>query len=73
MSVAVSIDGQWIGSQRLRFVGERTAFKLTALAGHDGRIRFEHHARKLVEHTDIAGLLWANIARYEVTIRSLAK
>jgi GxxExxY protein len=71
--VAVSIDGQWIGSQRLRFVGERTAFKLTALEGDDGRIRFEHHARKLVEHTDIAGLLWANIARHEVTIRSLAK
>ncbi len=71
--VAVSIDGKSIGSQRLRFVGERTAFKLTALEGHDSLIRFEHHARKLVEDTDIAGLLWANIARHKVTIRSLAK
>ena len=71
--VTVSIDGKSIGSQRLRFVGERTAFKLTALEGNDSQIRFENHARKLVEHSDIAGLLWANIARHEVTIRSLLK
>lgn len=61
-----------IGSQIMRFADPETAFKLTALESSDQRASFARHAQKLVNHLDIRSLLWANLARHEITIRHIS-
>ena len=69
----VSFDGRQTGPQPLRFVTERTAFKLTAFDEPVAQTNFQEHAQKLVDHTDIEALLWANIGRHRVTFSCLMK
>ena len=67
----VVMDAAELGSQPLRFAALGTAFKLTAFEHEEPQQQFLAHAQKLVAHTRIEGLLWANIARHAVTFRSL--
>lgn len=71
--VMVTLDQRPLGPQLLRFVANRTAFKLTAFEEIASQTNFQLHAQKLVDHTDIDALLWANIGRHEVTFRNLMK
>lgn len=64
----VSLDGHQLGPQPLRFVADRTAFEET-----QNQEDFRKHAQKLVDHTDIDTLLWANIGRHHVTFCGLVK
>lgn len=68
---AVSLDHHDLGLQTLRFVAEKTAFKLTALENIESQRLYATHLQRLANHTDIEGLLWANIARHKVTFRCL--
>ena len=67
----VRFEDHDIGSQILRFADPETAFKLTALESAAQQASFARHAQKLVNHLDIKSLLWANLARREITIRAL--
>lgn len=67
----VSLDGHELGTQTMRFVTEKTAFKLTAFGASEQQKRFASHAQRLVNHTDIESLLWADIGRHEVTFTTL--
>lgn len=68
---AVVLDGVELGSQPLRFATPGTAFKLTAFGDGEPQEEFLAHARKLVSHTRVEGLAWANVARHAVTFRCL--
>ncbi|MEQ2010184.1 MAG: GxxExxY protein [Limisphaerales bacterium] len=68
---AVVLDAAELGSQALRFAAPGTAFKLTAFEHEEPQQQFLAHCQKLVTHTQVEGLLWANIARHCVTFRCL--
>jgi len=67
----VVLDGAELGAQPLRFAAPGTGFKLTAFDEEESREQFVIHARKLVAHTRIEGLLWANIGRHDVTLQCI--
>ncbi len=67
----VHFDGTIIGDQVLRFAAEGIAFKLTAFDAEDGQRSFIPHAQRLLKHTQLNALLWANLGRHEITFRSL--
>lgn len=69
--VMVHLDGVELGQQRLRLAAERVTFKLTAFESEAAQKRFVHYAERLVAHTEIDALLWANLGRHEITLRSL--
>jgi len=69
----VTLDAEVVGTQALRFTAPGMAFKLTAFESEEPQNRFLTHLEKLVAHTRIAGLVWANIARREVTFRLLTE
>jgi GxxExxY protein len=67
----VVLDGAELGAQPLRFAAPGTAFKLTAFDEEESREQFVVHARKLVAHTRIEALLWANIGRHDVILQCI--
>jgi len=67
----VILDGHELGPQNLRFIVERTAFKLTAFESSESQSQFASHAQRLVNHSDIDGVLWANIGRHQVTLHTI--
>ncbi len=67
----VHFNGQPLGPQKLRFITEKTAFKLTAFDRELSQKRFATHLQQLVNHADIESMIWANVCRNEVTIQSL--
>ena len=66
-AVKVRLNGAVLGQQMFRFAADRVAFKLTAFDSMDSQQRFAHHARAMVNHTDLDALLWANLGRREIT------
>ncbi|MBE2284882.1 MAG: GxxExxY protein [Prosthecobacter sp.] len=68
---SVVFQGSELGSQNLRFVTGKTAFKLTAFEKSESQRLFASHAQRLVNHAQVEALLWANIARHQITFRSL--
>jgi hypothetical protein len=68
---AVFLNGNNLGLQNMRFVTGGTAFKMTAFENPKSRDQFARHAQCLVNHADIEALLWANIGRHTVTLRTL--
>ena len=69
--VDVHFDGVKLGHQAMRLAAERVAFKLTAFDGTLNQERFIPNAHRLMEHTEIDAVLWANLARHEITFRCL--
>ncbi len=67
----VSLDGHEVGAQTLRFASPGTAFKLTAFKSDQPQDAFLAHAEKLVAHTSIDSLFWANINHHKVTFRTV--
>ncbi len=65
--VKVRLDGAELGQQMFRLAADRVAFKLTAFDSMVSQQRFAHHATRLVSHTDLDTLLWANLGRHEIT------
>ena len=68
----VVLNDAELGSQALRFAAPGTAFKLTTFDADEAQEQFLAHAQRLVAHTHVEGLLWANIARHVVTFRSIS-
>ena len=68
---SVLFDGQDIGSQNMRFVTDKTAFKLTAFESPASQIRFSSQLQRMANHLDIESLIWANISRSQVHIQSI--
>lgn len=65
--VDVRSHGIVLGTQKLRLVNERTAFKLTAFPHNTEVMRdFESHVRRLLHHTSVEAMLWANLRLDEV-------
>ena len=55
--------------QKMRLVAPDVAFKLTALADEDNN--FESHARRLLQHTTLKAIHWANVTTQRVTFTTL--
>jgi GxxExxY protein len=66
-AVKVHLNGAVLGQQMFRFAADRVAFKLTAFDSIDSQQRFAHHATRMVSHTDLDAMLWANLGRHEIT------
>lgn len=55
--------------QKMRLVAPEVAFKLTAFANQF--VSFETHARRLLQHTNLKAIHWANITHNHVTFTTL--
>lgn len=71
LPVAVHWEGVALGHHPLRLAAPGTAFKLTAFDNLAGQEKFAHHLRRLIQHTEIDVMLWANLGRHEITFCSL--
>ena len=69
--VKVHFDDTELGDQALHLVADRIAFKLTAFDSAVAEKHFVPHAQRLLAHTELEALLWANLDRHEITFRSL--
>lgn len=67
--VEVRMPNHTLGHQKLRLAAPRVAFKVTALNETHGG--FESHARRLLRHTDLGAILWANVGLKMVTFTTL--
>ena len=59
-----------LGHQRMHLAAPRVAFAVTALREVDPD--FETHARRLLRHTDLEAILWANIRLKMVTFTTIS-
>jgi GxxExxY protein len=70
--IEIVVNGRSAGKQKVRLTSPDAAFKITAL-GEDGRMRFEDHARRFLEHTRLRAIHWINLTREQVLFRTLEK
>ncbi|HXI71441.1 MAG TPA: GxxExxY protein [Verrucomicrobiae bacterium] len=59
-----------LGHQKLRLAAPRVAFALTTLP--EVGAEYESHARRLLQHTGLEAILWANIGLKLVTVTTIA-
>ena len=69
-NVEVSTAEHSLGHQKMRLAAPHVAFTLTAL--HQADPEFESHARRLLRHTDLEAILWANIGLKMVTFTTIS-
>ena len=69
--IEVVSGGTTLGPQKFRLLAPRVAFKVTALPENSNL--FEIHARKLLEHTRLDAIQWINVARKEVSFRTISR
>ena len=69
--VEVRLDGHSLGHQKMRLAADGVAFKLTTLQKDMGF--FKAHALRLLEHTSLNAILWANVGRRIVTFKTLRR
>jgi GxxExxY protein len=73
----VSVFGQsgMLAAQPMRLIAPRIAFQLTAI--DEGRevgkplVAFQKHARKLLDHTNLQAIHWANLTHRQITFTTL--
>ncbi len=68
-SVPVFGEGGHLADQRMRLVTPESAFKLTALS--DPPDNLHAHARKLLRHTPLKAIHWANLTHDQITLTSI--
>lgn len=64
-------NSQLVSSQPFRMVAPTVAFMLTALEDADAQSRFTEHVRRMLGHVELEAVLWANIARHQITFSTL--
>ena len=69
----VQFQDRNIWRQDFRHAAENVVFKLTAFEDDESLDNFEKHARRLLDHTSLTALIWANIGRRVVTFSTLRK
>ncbi len=69
--IAVVVNHQQVGRQRMRLIGPGVAMKITAF--EHSRDGFETHARRLLAHVDLHAIAWINIAFGQVTFTTLTR
>lgn len=63
--------GRSIGRQRIPCASADAAFKFTAISG--SLDNFEIHAQRFLKHTSLKYLLWINVTRQKVAMKTLTK
>ena len=69
--IEIVSSGMNLGRQRFRLVHPAAAIKITTL--NDNLTAFESHARRLLTHTQLEAIQWINVARHEVSFRTLRR
>ena len=71
VSVPVPVIGKKgrLANQKFRLLAPDVAFKLTAFP--DRLEAFEVHARKLLQHTALKAIHWANVTHQQVTFTTI--
>ena len=69
--VEVVSGGTILGPQKFHLVTPSVAFKVTTLPTDPAQ--FETHTRRLLEHTKLDAIQWINVARDEVSFRTIRK
>lgn len=67
----VSLDGQFVATQRFRLAAHGVAFKLTSY--EEPLEHFEQNSALLLKHTNLKFILWANISQRTVTLRTIRR
>ncbi|MGC8988729.1 MAG: hypothetical protein ACP5MD_01250 [Verrucomicrobiia bacterium] len=70
-AVAVRNGSRVLGEHRVYMIAPGTAFILTALAG--SRASFLTHARRLVNHTDLTAVVWADLSIQRVVFTTVQR
>ena len=65
----ISSSGFLLGHQRMRLVSPEVAFKITAFTEPEDA--FATHAERLLRHTPLKAILWANVTNSEVAFRMI--
>lgn len=60
-----------VGTQKMRLISPGTALKVTAL--NRDLDRFENHLCRFLQHTALEEIQWVNVARKQVTFRTLRR
>jgi GxxExxY protein len=60
-----------LGSHRVLFIEPDVAFDLTALPQAESS--FATHARRMIEHTELRAIHWANINSHQITFKTIHK
>lgn len=69
-NVEVRCKEHALGHQKMLLVAPRVAFALTALP--EANADFESHTQRLLRHTELEAVLWANIGLKRVTLTTIA-
>ena len=71
VNVAVPVSGSSgrLGDQLMRLITPETAFKLTALSAEEES--FAVHTHRLLAHTPVKAILWANITPHRVSFTTI--
>jgi GxxExxY protein len=67
--VPVSGSSGPLGDQRMRLLSSEVAFKITGFT--EGEDSFAAHAQKLLRHTPLKAILWANVTTSQVAFRMI--
>jgi GxxExxY protein len=68
-NIEVRTPEHTLGHQKLRLASSRAAFFLTTRP--EASAEYESHARRLLRHTDLEAILWANISLKTVTLTAI--
>ena len=69
--VEIVSDGRVLGLQKFHVAAPNAIFKITAL--NSDLDPFEIHTRRLLDHTNLKTIQWINIARNEVSFKTIRK
>ena len=71
VNVPVSVNGtkRHLGDQKFRLLAPDVAFKITMLPDEENN--FESHARRLIQHTTLKAIHWANVRTDRITFTTL--
>jgi GxxExxY protein len=69
--IDVVSEGRCISHQKVLLAGTDAVFKVTAL--FDALEKFESHALRFLQHTDLKHLLWINVTLQTVMMKTLTK
>lgn len=69
----VQFEGRTVWRQDFRHSADGVALKLTAFEDDQCLADFEKHAHRLLDHTSLTAIVWANVGRKLVTFSTLRK
>ena len=68
-SIPIFYDGECVGNQQFHLFDRNSAFKISTIT--NGINCYEKNIRKLLSHTDLKQILWANFNHHDVVFKTI--